>query len=147
MPLDLDDHTRDFICGHRVARLATVDTAGQPSVIPICYVFDGERIYSPVDEKPKSVAARCLKRVRNIAANPRVSLVIDDYSEDWSQLAYVLISGLAEIIEPDELHRSEHTHAVTLLRAKYTQFETMAIGERPLIKIQVMRVKRWSALS
>ncbi len=74
---------------------------GQPLVVPICYVFDDECIYSPLDEKPKVVATLHLQRVRNIAANPRAALVIDDYAEDWSQLSYVLITGVAEVIEPD----------------------------------------------
>src|SRR5258708_17490126 len=100
MPLDIDDGTQAFISSHRVGRLEPVGEDLQPSVIPLCYVFDGEHIYSPIDEKPKSVAASSLKRVRNIEVNPRVALVIDDYSEDWSELAYVLIIGAAEIVLP-----------------------------------------------
>ncbi len=147
MSPELDDSTRAFICQQQVAHLATASATGQPLVVPICYVFDGECIYSPLDEKPKSVAAHRLKRVRNIAANPRVSLVIDHYSEDWSQLAYVIISGLAEIIEPDELHHNECERIVALLREKYPQYETMAIDRRPLIKIRVVSLKRWQAQS
>ncbi len=147
MPPELDDSTRAFIRQQRVAHLATVSAAGQPLVVPICYVFDGECIYSPLDEKPKSVAAHRLKRVRNIAANPRISLVIDYYSEDWSQLAYVIISGLAEIIEPDESHYSERERVVALLREKYPQYKTMEIDRLPLIKIRVVSLKRWQAQS
>jgi PPOX class probable F420-dependent enzyme len=147
MSPELDDSTRAFIRQQRVAHLATASAAGQPLVVPICYVFDGECIYSPLDEKPKSVAAHRLKRVRNIAANPRVSLVIDRYSEDWSQLAYLIISGLAEIIEPDELHHNEHERIVALLREKYPQYETMAIERQPLIKIHLVSLKRWQAQS
>jgi len=44
-----------------------------------------------IDEKPKTVSSTGLKRLKNIHANPRVSLVIDDYSDDWTQLGYVLI--------------------------------------------------------
>src|SRR4051794_39681709 len=100
MTLDIDDSTRAFITEHRVARLATADADGRPAVVPICYAFDGASIYSPIDEKPKAVAASRLKRVRNVEANPHVSLIIDDYSEDWSELQWVLIIGLAEIILP-----------------------------------------------
>ena len=75
------------------------------------------RFYTPIDEKPKSVAAGDLKRVRNIKANSRVALVIDHYSEDWRELSYVLVSGEAEIIEP-EAGDSEHARAVTLLARK-----------------------------
>ena len=142
MSLDVDDSTREFIRGHRVARLATADGDGRPSVIPICYVFDDRSFYSPIDEKPKAVKERSLKRVRNIEANPHVSLVIDDYSEDWSKLVYAHISGLAQIILPGS---REHADAVALLRDKYPQYRLMAIDERMMIKITPTRIKRWGA--
>jgi len=145
MGFDLDENTREFIRGHRLAHLATADADGRPTVLPICYVLEGGCLYSPIDEKPKSLAARDLKRVRNIEANPHVSLVIDDYSEDWSELAYVLVSGLAEVIEPTSQPAGEHAHATTLLREKYPQYRTMAIDRRPMIKITPTRIKRWSA--
>jgi len=140
-PVAFDETITEFIREHRVARLATADKDGQPSVIPICYTFDGKRIYTPIDEKPKSVKASSLKRVRNIESNPRVALVIDDYSEDWSKLVYVLIIGVAEIISPDAV---EHGRAVELLREKYPQYRSMAIDERPMIKITLTRIKRWA---
>ena len=140
MQPDIDDNTREFIRKHKVARLATSSLDGQPSVIPICYIFEGDSIYSPIDEKPKSVSPSSLKRVRNIKANPQVSIVVDDYSDDWSKLVYVLISGLAEIIEPGAY---EHARAVTLLRDKYPQYCKMSIDDRPIIKIIPGRIKRW----
>lgn len=142
-----DKHTRDFIAARRVARLATSDLRSRPTVIPICYAFDGKVIYSVLDEKKKRVADRELKRVRNIEANPHVSLVIDDYSEDWSRLAYVLVTGVGEIIEPDAGSTSEHSRAITLLRAKYPQYQSMAIDKRPILKITPARISRWSAQS
>jgi PPOX class probable F420-dependent enzyme len=142
MLLDIDDSTRAFIAGHRVARLATADGDGRPSVVPVCYVFDREGIYSPLDEKPKRVAASRLKRVRNIEANPHVSLIIDDYSENWSELQWVLVTGLAEIILPPE---EEHARAVALLRGKYPQYHSMAIDDRMIIKITPTRIRRWGA--
>jgi PPOX class probable F420-dependent enzyme len=143
MLLDIDHSVRNFIIGHRVAHLATADREGRPSVVPICYAFDGCFIYSAIDEKPKKAAAQALKRVRNIAANPEVALIIDDYSEDWSKLAYVLIRGAAEVIDPTS---SEHAQAVTLLREKYPQYRSMAIDHKPIIKITPKRVKYWNAL-
>ena len=142
MALEIDHITREFIRDHRIARLATADTDSQPAVVPVCYGFDGESIYSPIDEKPKSVAANRLKRVRNIEANGRVSLVIDDYSEDWSKLVYVIINGLAYIIGPDA---GEHARAVVLLREKYPQYRSMAIENSLIVKITPLRIRRWSA--
>jgi PPOX class probable F420-dependent enzyme len=148
MPLDIDDDTQAFISSHRVGRLATAGDNLQPAVIPICYVFDGEHIYTPIDEKPKSVAASALKRVRNIEANSQVALLIDDYSEDWSKLAYVLIIGTAEIVLPGKertKEAQEHSRAAELLRKKYPQYRSMKIDERPMIRIRPARIKRWGA--
>ena len=111
-------------------------------VVPVCYAFDGNHFYTPIDEKPKSVAAGDLKRVRNIKANSRVALVIDHYSEDWSELSYVLVSGEAEIIEPS-MGDPEHARAVTLLREKYQQYRSMVIDQRPIIRITPRRFKCW----
>lgn len=144
MPFDLDESTKAFIRDHRVARLATSDARGQPNAIPICYGFDGECLYVAIDEKPKSVPALELKRVRNIRDNPRVAVVIDDYSEDWSKLIYVLINGTAEIISSSE-GAEEHRRAIGLLREKYPQYRAMKLDERPIIKITARRIKRWES--
>ncbi len=143
MAQEIDEGTFRFISEHRVARLATVGVDSRPSVIPICFIFDGVRIYSPIDEKPKSVPSNQLKRVRNIQANPSVALVIDDYSEDWLELSYVLIAGSAKIISAD-VDRVEHMRAVEQLREKYAQYRQMKIDERPIIRITVTRIKRWA---
>ncbi len=143
MALALDAHLKKFLDLHRVARLATVDPRGWPVVLPVCYVRDGQVLYSAIDEKPKRVSAVKLGRLRNIERHPQVSLVIDDYEEDWSRLAYALVWGLAEILVPTG---PEHQRAVALLREKYPQYGTMAIEEKPIIKIRPLRVKFWSAV-
>lgn len=143
MALNVDQDTAEFIRSHRVARLATASAEGHPAVVPICYVFDGELIYTPIDEKPKSVAPGSLSRVRNIRANANVAVVIDDYSEDWSELVYVIISGPAEIVSPDD-NAFEHARAVALLREKYPQYLSMKLDNRPIIRIIPGRIKRWA---
>ena len=146
MAIKIEEDVTQFINAHRVARLATADAAGRPSVIPICYVFDGASFYSAVDAKPKRVDLRQLQRIRNIRANPNVALVIDDYSENWSELAYVLIHGMAEIIEPNESLAAEQTTGIAALRLKYAQYRSMAIDQNPIIKIVPNRVRFWSAI-
>ena len=140
--LELTEQQRAFLQAHRVARLATVDERGQPYVVPICYAFDGQDFYSALDEKPKQVAPKQLKRVRNILANPRVGLVIDDYYEDWRHLAYLQIRGQAALIPPGT---TEHMTAIDLLRAKYPQYQTMAIEQQPVLKITPEKVLVWGA--
>src|SRR5205809_6500307 len=89
-----------FVAAQRVARLATADAEGNPHVIPVCYAFDGERFYTPLDEKPKRVTARQLRRVRNTETRPEDALVLDQYDDDWSRLGYVLVQGRAELLQP-----------------------------------------------
>ena len=133
----------EFIATHRVARLATADAGGAPYNVPICYAFDGERIYTAIDLKPKRVGGGALKRVRNILENSQVALVIDDYSEDWSVLAYAMIRGRAEIIEDGE----ERQRAETLLREKYPQYAEMLEPGCAVIRITPERVASWGAVS
>ena len=51
-----------------MARLATVDEAGAPHVVPICFACGDSAIYTVIDEKPKTVRGSELRRVRNILA-------------------------------------------------------------------------------
>ena len=81
-PSLLSQRAAAYVGAQRVARLATADASGRPHVVPVCYAFDGERFYVALDDKPKSVPPTRLKRVRNILANPWVSLLVDTYQED-----------------------------------------------------------------
>jgi PPOX class probable F420-dependent enzyme len=128
-----------FIRAARVAHLATADAAGQPHVIPICFVLDGNEFFSPIDEKPKQTSPRRLRRLRNIGANPKICLVVDRYEEDWQKLAYVLVIGTAKIL----LRGKRHDRAVRLLRRKYPQYRSMALEQRPIIRISPTRAVGW----
>jgi len=137
----MTDWEYKFISEQRVARLATVDANGQPSVIPIVYAFDGAALFTPLDAKPKRVAADKLQRVRNINANPSVAVIIDSYSDDWRRLAWVHIRGRARIITDGD----EYTVGITLLGAKYPQYEHMPLSGRPLIIIEPTGIRSWRA--
>lgn len=130
-----------WLAEQRVARLATADAAGVPHVIPVCFALSPDRgsLYITIDEKPKS-SARPLKRVRNILANPQVALTADHYSEDWTQLAWAMARGCAEILNPAP---GEHSEAQKLLRAKYPQYRSMALENLPVIAIRVERLTWW----
>jgi PPOX class probable F420-dependent enzyme len=145
MAAEITERVRRFIDTHRVARLATSDASGALSLVPICYVFDGACFYSGIDDKPKRVVARQLQRLRNIEANPRVALLIDDYSENWADLAYLLIHGVAQIAEPGGPLTAEHATAVAALRLKYEQYRAMPIEQHPVVKIVPERIQFWSS--
>ncbi len=132
---------KNSINSHRIARLATVDKSEKPLVVPVCFVYDGEFIYTPIDKKPKEVSASKLKRIRNILHNPNVSVLIDEYFEDWSRLYYVIIHGRAELLhEGDEYHNS-----LALLCLKYNQYEKMGLEQLglPVIKITPHKIISW----
>ena len=127
----------------RVARLATVDAQGSPSVVPICFAFDGHHLYSVLDRKPKSVQPEKLKRVRNIRSNSQVSVVLDSYDEDWDTLWYILIKGFAEILDRG---MPGHEDALDLLRRKYGQYQQMDIDDSPVIRITPQQATSWGRL-
>ncbi|HEY8597176.1 MAG TPA: TIGR03668 family PPOX class F420-dependent oxidoreductase [Thermomicrobiales bacterium] len=138
-----------FLQMGRVARFATVGRDNVPHLVPICYaigVANGvlTTIDIALDEKPKRVAPGELRRVRNLTANPAVSLLIDRYDDgDWAQLAFLRVDGQARIVEPGA---NEHAPAVTALRAKYPQYRAMALAERPIIRITPIGLRSWGPL-
>jgi coenzyme F420-0:L-glutamate ligase/coenzyme F420-1:gamma-L-glutamate ligase len=142
-PRELDEEQTAFLVRQRVARFATADAAGRPHVVPVCFAFARSSIYIALDEKPKKVPASDLKRVRNILENPEVALTADRYAEDWSLLAFVMVRGVAELLDPGT---DEHAAAVRLLRGKYHQYETMRIQENPVMAIRPEKAVSWGAL-
>ena len=130
-----------FLRSARTGHLATADAKGRPQVVPVCFVFDGQAIYSVLDAKPKTTPLRQLRRVKNILANPQVSLVVDHYEEDWDKLQYILVSGDAELLESGE----KWTLAIAMLREKYPQYQAMDLDQSPVIKIIPVRYSPWSS--
>jgi PPOX class probable F420-dependent enzyme len=129
-----------FVHRQRVARLATADADGHPHVVPVCYAFDGVRFYTPLDEKPKRVEGKELRRVRNIEARHEASLLIDQYDDDWSKLGYVLVHGRADLLASGN---EMHAQALVLLRERYLQYRTMKLEEQLVIVITPERVVSW----
>jgi PPOX class probable F420-dependent enzyme len=149
----LSTEQRAFVAGARLATLATVSPAGRPRLVPICFVVgddapDGRsRIYSPLDEKPKrSDEPRDLARVQDLLVLPDATLLVDRWSEDWSELAWVRLDCRGELLEPEPREREEHASAVAALRAKYAQYADQRIEDRPVIRLTVDRVVAWGDL-
>lgn len=135
---------RDFLEAQRVGRFATVDVDGIPHVVPVCYALVGGSLYVVLDEKPKRVTARRLKRVRNILANPRAALVVDHYEDtDWGRLGWVMARGQAAIIEPGE----EHARALRELRRRYPRYSSMDLDQSPMIALRIEKLTSWGRLS
>jgi PPOX class probable F420-dependent enzyme len=137
----LGERERRFVERGRVAHLATADARAVPHVVPVCFALSGDTLYITIDQKPKRPGAR-LKRLGNIAANPRAAIVIDHYDEDWRRLGWVMLHGRAEILASG----SEHDEAQALLRTRYPQYVAMQIAELPVIAIRIERVASWGDL-
>jgi PPOX class probable F420-dependent enzyme len=134
---------RRFLEAHRVGHLATTGADGAPHVVPVCYALDDGALYFVADEKPKRGPARAIRRLRNVRENPRAALVVDDYDEDWTRLAWVLVRGPARVMDS-----TAHGAALALLRARYPQYGAMALDDaarNPIVRIEPARVVLWRA--
>jgi len=140
----LNAEQRAFLDTQRTAVLATADAAGAPHALPVCFLADDATIYIAIDQKPKAVAARALKRLRNIEANPQVALVADHYDDtDWSRLGWVMVRGRAEILKDGP----EHMDAQVRLKTRYPQYRDMVLEALPVIAIRIERATSWGDLS
>jgi len=130
----------DFLLTARVAHLATADQYARPHVVPIVFVYLEPHLYTPLDRKPKRDEDwHALRRVRNIETNGRVSVVVDEYDEDWTRLRYVLLEGTAEILQTGE----ERGRAVAALEAKYRQYRELPLTGCPIVRVTIERRTDW----
>lgn len=138
---ELPAYAAELLYQSRIARLGTADRVGQPLVVPVCYAYNGRACFSAIDAKPKRVAARQLRRLRNIAENPRVSLTVDRYDEDWSRLCWVIVEGRADVLTAG----AERADAVDLLVSKYAQYRAMGLDRDSamVIRISAERTLFW----
>lgn len=122
-----------------VARLATVAPGGLPHLVPVVFAVAADTndvVYTAVDAKPKTT--RRLRRLANIDDNPRVSLLVDHYAEDWTQLWWVRADGLATVHTDGDAVDLGHR----LLRAKYPQYQLVSL-DGPVIEVAVQRWSSW----
>jgi PPOX class probable F420-dependent enzyme len=128
---------RRRISDTRVARLATTGAAGRPHIVPITFAIDRESVYFAVDAKPKRTTD--LQRLRNITANPAVSVLFDHYEEDWRKLWWVRVEGSARIL----VDEAEAQRAIDLLVGRYEQYRRARPGG-PAVAISIERMTGWS---
>ena len=142
MPRVLTAAEREFLASGeaRTASLATIDPDGRPRLVPICFVVYDDLVWTPLDEKPKAVDdPHRLARVRDIARDPRVTVLIDKWSEDWSELGWLRLDGRAQLTEALPA-------VVDALRAKYPQYADHDLERRPVIRISIEGATSWGRL-
>jgi PPOX class probable F420-dependent enzyme len=131
---------RERFAGAPVARLATVDADGRPHLVPVTFaLLDENTIVTAVDHKPKRTLA--LRRLANIAANPRVALLTDHYVDDWRALWWARADGRADVVSATATPRA--VLAVDALVDRYPQYRE----RRPSGTIILIEVERWSGWS
>ncbi|WP_433781673.1 TIGR03668 family PPOX class F420-dependent oxidoreductase [Actinomycetospora sp. CA-101289] len=135
--LDADD-ARGRFAAARVARLATVSGGGQPHLVPVVFAVEHDTVLIAVDAKPKR--HRALRRLRNIAENPAVSLLVDHYDDDWDALWWVRADGTATVGDAVPLLG----RARAALGARYPRHREQP-PEGPAIVVEVARWSGWSA--
>jgi len=135
--LSVDEARRRF-SGAAVARLATVRETGQPHLVPVTFAVDGDYIYTAVDAKPKTTTN--LRRLRNIAAEPRVAMLADHYEQHWAGLWWVRADGMASLLD----RPADMAGPLRLLAARYPQYRASAPAG-PVISIRVSRWSGWAA--
>ncbi|GAB4054306.1 TIGR03668 family PPOX class F420-dependent oxidoreductase [Catellatospora paridis] len=130
---------RERFATARVARLATVGPSGAPHLVPVVFALAGDTVYSAVDRKPKRTLA--LRRLANVAADPRVCLLADHYEDDWSALWWVRADGTARVLAADD---PEAATALRLLTDRYPQYVTQP-PPGPVLAVDVAQWTGWTA--
>ena len=121
-----------------VGRLATMAPDGGPHLVPMCFVLDGETVFSVVDDKPKR--SRRLQRLVNLEANSRCALLVDRYDDDWSRLWWIRLDARGRVAGDD----AERADALELLAAKYRQYADRPPGG-DVLALEIVRWTGWSA--
>lgn len=139
---------RAFVQSVRRAVLATIAPDGHPRLVPICFSLDEDRavLWTPIDDKPKhTVEPLALARVRDLRADPRVTVLFDRWDEDWTRLAWLRAEGSAVVLE-GAASGPEHATAVAALRSRYPPYANHRLEARPVIRISIERVSDWGRL-
>jgi PPOX class probable F420-dependent enzyme len=144
-PAPLTDEARAFLDAHVVGRLATAGADGEPHVVPLCFARIGDCVYFIADDKPKRHGPKRLKRLRNLGANPRAALLVDDYADDWQRLACLLLHLDAAVVSDP----GEYAAGLRALRARYPAYRAMplTLADHPMVRLTPRRWHLWRAAS
>jgi PPOX class probable F420-dependent enzyme len=137
--VELDpDACRARFAAARVARLATCGVDARPRLVPVTFAADAATVVTAVDHKPKRTTE--LRRLRDIAENPAVAFLVDEYADDWDRLWWVRADAHARVVTAG----AEHADAVARLVARYPQYADRP-PEGPVIVAAVERWTGWAA--
>jgi PPOX class probable F420-dependent enzyme len=124
----------DFVRWARVCRVATVSAEGVPHLVPVCHALAGQKLYIG--------SGKDGTKVRNLHANPRITVTVDEYSDHWAGLKGVMVQGRARLIE----RGPEFTRAREALYEKYPQYSkeaALATSDSVIVEVTPTRVFTW----
>ena len=129
----------------KVAHLATADSNLQPYITPVVFVILKDKIFVPLDYKPKTVPIKKLKRVQNIQKNPKVAFQVDNYEDDWHKLWFIMLMGYAELVEQKKGGKDQDKYICKvrdLFIEKYIQYSKLEIG-KVFVEISALKSFYW----
>ena len=126
------------LAGHDHGVLCTVHAERGVDAVPVAFAVDDEGYVGVPIDRVKPKASMRLQRERNLEADPRATLLAEQWDRaDWSQLWW----ARAELrYEPDEVRA---TALAALLAARYDQYADQPF-ERVLV-LRIVAVTGWSA--
>ncbi len=128
-----------YLAGKERGFLATVGESGEPTIVPVCFVYSKGMVYTPIDSKPKKNKRDKLARVANLRGDSRVAFIADTYSDDWRTLSYLLLHGRANLVT----NMRESRSALEMLVSKYPQYRWLGSKDDQVIRIAIDRAKLW----
>ena len=133
-PTKITGVAAEFIRRARVCRVATVSAEGVPHAVPVCHVLAGQKLcFGSGDDATK---------IRNLEANPRITVIVDEYSDHWDGLKGAMVQGRARLIERGPRFRRIRD----LLYEKYPQYPkeaALTTSDSVMIEVTPIRVFTW----
>src|SRR5215467_10146624 len=121
-----------FVKSQGVARVATVSPEDMPHNVPGCPILDRGNVYIGSDKQAR--------KVKNIQANPRVTIVFDVYRDSWKGLRGVMLQCDARIVDEAEFKRIRRK-----IYQKYPQYpKDAALEPDDSVIIELIPQKKFS---
>lgn len=122
--------------------LSTFGPRGIDSV-PIVFACVADRLYSPIDGKPKRGVE--LQRIRNLQRDDRYTLLLQHYDDDWEGLWWLKVTGTAAVRPTASLDEDLFVALKQTLTAKYPQYETVGVfaGGR-VLELAIQSSNSWA---
>jgi nitroimidazol reductase NimA-like FMN-containing flavoprotein (pyridoxamine 5'-phosphate oxidase superfamily) len=105
-----------------------------PHAVPVCHAVSGGRIVFGSGDGGR--------KMKNLAENPQVTVVVDAYSDTWSLLRGVMIQGRARVVARGPRFRRGRD----LLYRKYPQYAREAAlspSDSVIVEVTPVRIFTW----